>query len=99
MLRYHECGRAIWVQKTWDGVKHYRVYYDPASKKHLTRCPTCDESLRGAVLHTRPPVEPPSETTWLWSRVREELGEERANELRSEWFQRQENGQHESRPC
>ncbi len=91
MIRYHACGCAIWVQKIWDGVKHSRVYYDPVTKKHITQCPQCGAALRGAVLHIKVPPKPESDWDWLWARLRDELGEERALQLHAELRNRQQN--------
>jgi len=92
MIRYHTCGYAIWMQKTWDGLKHYRAFYDPMTKRHITHCPKCEDSLRNTVLYTKAPDPPETDMNWLWSRLREELGEERTAELRTELRERQQNG-------
>lgn len=92
MIRYHTCGYAIWVQKTWDGLKHYRAYYDPMTKRHITHCPKCEEMLRNTVLYMKVPEQPATDLNWLWSKLREEIGEERTAQLRLELHERQRDG-------
>lgn len=97
MIRYHACGRPIWVQKTWDGMKYYRAYYDPTTTQHITHCPECGEPLRGGGLHLKSPNHLETDWDWLWMKLHEEIGEERVARLRDALRERKRNGQQEQR--